>query len=126
MTLIEIDVRPSKIHGLGCFAKSNVAAGQLVWRFDESFDLTLTESRFANLPKEVIKNIRDFSYRSKATGDYILCADGSRFMNHSTSPNISCYNPSGSSDNTLECFAIREIHAGEEITCDYSEFDAES
>jgi hypothetical protein len=34
-----------------------------------------------------VARLEDFIYRSKISGDFILCADDARFINHSTHPN---------------------------------------
>jgi hypothetical protein len=49
-------------------------------------------------------------------GVLILDSDDGKFMNHSDAPNT---------DFTIfdRAFSIREIHAGEEITCNYAEYD---
>lgn len=126
MTLIKTEVRPSPIDGLGCFAKNRIASGTLIWRFDASFDVSFSKESFNSLPIATIENIKRYCYISKITGDYILCVDDAKFMNHSSSPNIRCAMPESGSGNDLECVTIREINGGEEITCDYAEFDAES
>lgn len=48
----------------------------------------------------------------------VLCGDNARFMNHSFEPNCD--------DRTGVTFALRDILAGEELTCDYRVFDLES
>lgn len=126
MNLIETEVRASPIDGLGCFTKHPIPSRTVLWRFDGSFDISFSYDSFNRLPSEAIANIKKYCYVSKITGDYILCADDARFMNHSSSPNIRCYLPTNGSGNELECVAIRDISGGEEITCDYAEFDAES
>ena len=54
----------------------------------------------------------------------MLCADYARFFNHSDDPNVR--NTDDSSQNGW-CVdrAARDITRGEELTCDYREFDAD-
>lgn len=126
MTRVKIKVRESAIHGLGCFAEESVEVGQLVWKFDDQFDLVLTKEQIDTLPPCAKENLLHYAFVSKTTGDYILCSDDSRFTNHSPNPNVACFIPTGSTNNDLECFATRPILPGDEITNDYREFDAES
>ena len=54
----------------------------------------------------------------------IVCSDG--FMNHSCSPN--CWCPGVYETPDLICYdawAVKDIHPGDEITCDYALFDYE-
>lgn len=126
MTMVKIEVGKSAIHGLGCFARESIEVGQLVWKFDERFDLVLKKEFVDTLPPGAKENFVNYAFVSKTTGDYILCSDDSRFTNHSPTPNVVCVIPPGTSNNDLECYATRPILPGEEITNDYREFDAES
>ena len=126
MTMVRIEIRSSSIHGLGCFAGENIEPGQLVWRFDEEFDLVLKKDFVESLPPGAKENFLNYSFISKTTGDYILCSDDSKFTNHSATPNVTCSVPEGCTKNELECYSTRKILPGEEITNDYRDFDAES
>ena len=54
-------------------------------------------------------------YAYLSEGVYVLCGDHARFMNHAAEPN------------TVEegslCLAARDIAVGEELTCNYFNFD---
>lgn len=126
MTTVKIEIGRSAVHGLGCFAREHIEAGQLVWKFDGRFDLVLSKDTVESLPIGARENFINYAFVSKITGDYILCSDDSRFTNHSWTPNVVCIIPVGSTGNELECYATRPILPGEEITNDYREFDAES
>ena len=64
-----------------------------------------------------------FAYVSTTTGKGVLCADDARFMNHSDRPNTH----SGTDERGyVTTIASRDIRAGEEITCDYYEFDTDA
>lgn len=126
MTLVKIEVKPSAIHGLGCFAREPIAAGRLIWKFDEQYDRVLKKEFVQSLPLAAKENLLIYAFVSKTTGDYILCSDDSRFTNHSPTSNVVCVIPPGTENNDLECYATRPILPGEEITNDYREFDAES
>jgi uncharacterized protein len=126
MTLVKIEVKASAIHGLGCFAAEPIAVGQLIWKFDGQYDHVLKKEFIETLPAAAKENLLNYAFVSKTTGDYILCSDDSRFTNHSPTANVVCVIPPGTVNNDLECYAIRPILPGDEITNDYREFDAES
>lgn len=126
MTLVRIGVGPSSIHGLGCIARERIEKGEIVWRFDERFDKVIRKEVVDGLPAAARENLLNYAFVSRATGDYILCSDDSRFTNHSPDPNIVCVVPEGTTDNDLVCYAKRTILPGEEMTNDYREFDEES
>lgn len=126
MTLVRIGVGPSKIHGLGCIARETIHAGQLVWRFDDRYDKVIKREDLEHFPDAAKENLLNYAYVSRATGDYVLCSDDSRFTNHSPDPNIVCLIPEGSTNNDLVCYAKRLIEIGEEMTNDYRDFDEES
>lgn len=126
MTTVRIKHGQSSVHGIGCFAIEQIEPGDLVWRFDPDFDVVFKAAFVRSLSDAARENVLTYAFVSKTTGDYILCSDDSRFMNHSDEPNIRCVIPKGSDGNELDCYALKSIHPGEEITCDYSDFDAES
>lgn len=126
MTLVRIGVGPSSIHGLGCVARETIQPGQMVWRFDDRYDKVIKREDLEHLPEAAKENLLNYAYVSRATGDYILCSDDSRFTNHSADPNILCVIPEGSTNNDLVCYAKRFIAIGEEMTNDYRDFDEES
>lgn len=101
----------STISGLGVFAKENVQAGSLMWTFVDNFDLELVADDFPSQVREFIAHYGNMTRHEI----YLLCGDNARFMNHSDMPNMSA----GGDQN----FAMRDISAGEEITCNYREFD---
>jgi SET domain-containing protein len=111
MLVVRTYVAPSKINGLGVFAKEFIAAGARVWEFTPGFDVELCIDKHPELIQEYLRH-----YGSRVEpGTHLLCGDNARFMNHSANPNISA----AESPN----IALRDISAGEEITCNYAEFD---
>lgn len=126
MILIKIKLDKSKIHGIGCFTKEFVKKGQIIWRFDEKFDLVLKKEYVDSLPDGAKENFLNYAYISKTSGDYVLCSDDSKFFNHNdVNPNVTCILPEDFKTNDLVCFALRDIQECEELTCDYREFDAD-
>lgn len=116
MFLIKNYVAPSTIHGNGAFAAAPIAAGTLVWRFDDRLDLVFTPEVHAALDPIFKDFIRSYGYLDRDLNIYVVSADNSRFINHSSSPNLV--------SRGREDFALRDIAAGEEILSDYTEFDS--
>jgi len=56
----------------------------------------------------------------KKLNKYILCSDDARFFNHSKAPNTKEVK---SEDGYGITVTLKDIHEGEEITCDYEVFD---
>jgi hypothetical protein len=50
MMLVETELRPSPIHGIGVFLLQPVSKGDLIWRFDARIDRVYTEAEIAGLP----------------------------------------------------------------------------
>jgi uncharacterized protein len=111
MLLVRSCLAPSKINGLGVFAKELIPAGSVVWEFTPGFDL---EYCIDDQPPPIQEYLRHYGSRVHP-GIHLLCGDNARFMNHSNVPNISA----AESPN----IALGDIAAGEEITCNYAEFD---
>jgi uncharacterized protein len=120
MLAVENYLAPSPLHGLGVFAKNPIAKGRMVSRFMPPFDLHFPPEMLACLNAQERAYLKNYAYLSRFDGVYILPGDNDRFMNHSETPNVGL-NPDG----TPNCLALRDIAAGEEMLCDYREFDLE-
>ncbi len=118
MLLVPTYLAPSSIEGIGLFTPTRIPAGQTLWVFDESVDWRLSARQLASFPKPFQAELRKWCYE-EPDGRFVLCGDNAKFMNHSFTPN--CWD--GEGPNTV---AHRDIEAGEELTCDYRLFDAES
>ena len=116
MLLIRASAGPSSIHGTGLFAREPIAAGAVIWQFTPGVDEALTRAELDRWPVEKKEQLRRFIYIDIATGMYVLCGDDARYMNHADAPNTRTEGE--------RTFATRDIPAGEELTCDYREFDA--
>lgn len=123
MILVRTRVAPSTIHGLGLFAVEIIPRGTAIWRFELAFDREFSPEQFAALPSQAQAHLRWFAYVDASTGNRVLSGDHCCFMNHSASPNTGA--PSGASP-PITTVALRDIAAGEELTCDYHAFDAEA
>lgn len=122
MLLVRTRVAPSPIHGLGLFAAEAIPRGTPVWRFHEGFDHAFTRAEFAELPAPAREHLRWFSYFDAAQDSLIKSGDLCCFMNHADAPNTGA-GPHASEP--VITVALRDIAAGEELTCDYHAFDAD-
>jgi len=118
MLLVKNHVSPSKIQGLGLFADEHISKGTIIWKFEPGYDVVITPEKFKSLPKTTQDYLLIYTYIND--GDYILCSDNGRYMNHSDTPNTIGVE---SEDGMGVTKALRDINPGEEITGDYSEFD---
>ncbi|HET6389377.1 SET domain-containing protein [Hyphomicrobium sp.] len=122
MLMVKTRVGLSAIAGIGLFADEDIPMGTETWRFMPEFDRLLTQADIDSLPEPARSNILDHAYLDAASGLFVLCADNARFMNHADEPNTAGIHEPGA----IEGYdiAIRDIRAGEEMTCDYRTFDA--
>jgi SET domain-containing protein len=123
MMLVRTRVAPSAIHGLGLFAAQPTACGTPIWRFEPGFDRDFPAQEVAALPPLAQEHTRWFSWVSRENGHAILSGDHACFMNHSPTPNTGRPSDAAPTDTTV---ALRDIAAGEELTCDYCAFDADA
>ena len=117
MMTVPTYIGPSAIEGVGVFAATPICAGAAIWRLSEELDLLLTEAELAQLPALQRDFIDRYGYpHMTRPGLTVLEFDNGRFMNHDPRPNTDFTSPDLG-------WAIRDIAEGEEITCDYGEFD---
>jgi hypothetical protein len=96
--------------GLGVFATRPIPRGTIVWALDE-LDQRFSPERVRTLPRSYERLLDRDAYLN-ARGDWVLCWDLARWVNHACDANV------------LSCgwefdIAIRDIAAGEEMTNDY-------
>jgi SET domain-containing protein len=115
MMMVDTELRPSSIHGLGVFLLAPVRKGNLIWRFDARIDRVYSEDEVASLPEHVQRYLRTYSTWHEPTGLYVLCGDNGRFFNHSETPTTVSNAISFGEDH-----AVRDLAAGEELTSDYA------
>lgn len=123
MMLIETRVAPSAIHGMGLFAVKAVPRGTPIWKFQPGFDRAFDPAECDQLPLLAQQHLRWFAFLSRADGAWVLSGDHACFMNHSATPNTGA---ALDAREPVVTVALRDIAAGEEITCDYFAFDAEA
>jgi len=118
MLCVPTYVAPSRISGVGLFSAKRIRRGTRIWEFTEGVDWRLTPEELQAFPEPFQARMRHYVYLDDE-GYYVLCGDNAKFMNHESEPN--CADPE-----PLCTITRRSIEAGEELTCDYREFDVES
>lgn len=107
---------PSAIEGLGVFTANHISHGELVWKFDPEFDQIFSTDYVKAQPEHVREFLERYTYAHPSDPRLmVLDSDEGRYMNHSGRPNIDFSDPEIG-------VALRDINAGEELTCDYSQF----
>jgi SET domain-containing protein len=120
MMLVDTFIDKSGIEGLGCFASETIKQGTLIWKHDAKWDVIFDENDLNELQDFQKNYIKKYAFRDKERflGKWIFSIDNGRFWNHSANPNTVlvdfCY------------YAAKEIEIGEEITCDYREYDEDA
>lgn len=122
MLLVPTRLGISSIAGIGLIAAAPIKAGTRTWEFTAGFDQLFTGNQIASLPDAARAQLETYTYRHAASGLFVFCIDNARFMNHADDPNTCGQHTAG----MIEGFdvALRDIAAGEELTCDYRSFDA--
>ncbi len=118
MMLVPTYVAPSAIEGVGVFAAEDIPAGALIWRLDQSFDRLIPQKDLDAAPEHFREFIERYTYPFPDDPSLVVLeVDNGRFMNHDMlSPNTDFSVPTRG-------VARRDIAQGEELTCNYAEFD---
>lgn len=96
--------------GYGVVATKFIPAGTITWVLDK-LDREFTPEELEKLPP-LYQNILDtYSYRNNQ-GNFVLCWDHGRYVNHSF--NANCLSTAYDFE-----LAVRDIHPGEQLTDDY-------
>lgn len=96
--------------GYGVVATRFIPKGTVTWVKDK-LDRTFSIKRFKAFPMAYQNILEKYCYNDRK-GNYVLCWDISRFVNHSF--NSSCLTTPYEFE-----IAVRDIHPGEELTDDY-------
>ena len=114
MMLVETELRPSPIHGIGVFLLQPVSKGDLIWRFDARIDRVYTEAEIATVPEHMQRFLRTYSTWHQATELWVFCGDNGRHFNHSDEPTTVSNAIAFGEDR-----AAAYLPAGTELTSDY-------
>jgi hypothetical protein len=124
MLLVKTRLGMSPIEGIGVFADQFIAKGTPTWKFTPGLDQLLSREVIDAVPEPMKSALLRYSYLDKKTGLYIYCLDNARFVNHADDANTTGDYPPSEGIFGRD-IATRDIQPGEEITCNYSEFDME-
>ena len=114
MLMVETELRPSPIHGLGVFITEPVNAGQLIWRFDSRIDRVFSDAELREMPARLQDYLRTYSTLHDELKLWVLCGDNGRHFNHSDTPNTRSLGIAFGDD-----VAAADLPAGTELTSDY-------
>jgi uncharacterized protein len=98
--------------GLGPVATRFIPKGTIAWVLDR-FDIIMPPDEFEALPKPHAEIADRYAYIDPQ-GNAILCWDHARYMNHHCEPAVRGVLPQFQ-------ITVRDIHPGEELTCEYAE-----
>jgi uncharacterized protein len=115
MMMVDTELRPSSIQGLGVFLLEPVRQGELIWRFDSRVDRLYSEDEMASLPRRTSDYLQRYSTWHGGARVWVLCGDNGRFFNHSDAPNTVSDGIAFGTD-----VAAFDLEAGAELTSDYA------
>ena len=116
MLIVKTYVDDSPVHGRGLFADEDILPGTVIWR--EGYELLFSPQHFARLSDYEKEFISTWGWKDRRDGFHHLSLDYDRFINHSDDANTFV----GKNGLTV---AKQMIRRGEEIFCNYAEFEAE-
>jgi SET domain-containing protein len=107
-----LTVRPSRFSGRGLFAGTPIAARAKIGEYEGEV-IGLAEARRRAKGRKIVAIVELERFALDAKG----MRRGFRYINHSCDPNtfFRC------TPERAEVYALRNIRAGEELTCDYGE-----
>ena len=119
------EVKKSKIHGLGLYAKKLIPKGTVWWHARKQDVLIISKAQFLLLdgpPKtplitKFIESFLTYAYYDEILDSLIFCLDDSKYVNHSFNPNTGTIE-----EHALNAISRKDIQPGEEITEDYSAY----
>ena len=114
MLMVETELAPSAIHGIGTFLTEPVRAGQLIWRFDPRIDRVIADAELAAMPPRLQDHLRTYSTFNADRRLWVLCGDNGRHFNHSDTPNTLSQGIAFGDD-----IAATDLPASTELTTDY-------
>ncbi len=110
---IEVEVKKSKIDGMGAFAKTTITKGRKIGDIRGE----IISYKEARRRAATIKRITIIELEKGGAIDATHTVTPYRYINHSCSPNTYMRR----AYEKCEFYALRNIKKGEELTCDYGE-----
>jgi len=102
--------------GYGVVATKLIPKGTITWALDK-LDRIFTPEQVRSMDSMYQQVLDTYTYRNPE-GNYILCWDNARFINHSSNSN--CITTAYEFE-----IAVRDIHPGEQLTDDYGYLNLE-
>jgi SET domain-containing protein len=115
--LVPTFVHPSDIAGVGLFARYRIPKGTVVWRYNDDVDWHVPVEAYAQMDSRRKEFFDTYACQPYGREYLEVCGDFAMFFNHSSTPNCD------DSDERITV-ALRDIEAGEEMTCDYRLFES--
>lgn len=116
MFIINTYIAKSDIEGVGVFTAQDVKAGEVISKFEAEFDRLIPTEDYLKAPPHLKSLLDRYAFPHPHKPDFIVYeVDNSRFMNHSETPNTDYSDFEAGR-------ALRDIRAGEELTCNYNDF----
>lgn len=116
MFIIATYIAKSDIEGVGVFTAETLKKGQVISKFEPEFDRLVPTVEYENAPPHLKALLDRYAFPHPEKPELIIYeVDNSRFMNHSETPNTDY-------SDFAAGLALRDIAAGEELTCDYNKF----
>lgn len=115
MLAIDVELKPSTIHGFGIFTTKPLKKGDLIWFHHPAVDLVFEDGDVANFSSAYLRFMRHYGYRRIEDGKWLINSDLAKFTNHSKTPTSVV-------DEYGNCRAADDLPAGVEITEDYTTF----
>ncbi len=115
---VGVEVRSSRVHGKGLFAREYIPAGTKIWQFDDAMHVC-TPTSLARMAPRTIARALYAGYLHEPSGLFLWYTDGMGFMNHADAgaANVGLdYWPKLPDDHLV---ALRDIAPGEELREDY-------
>ncbi|MFA5945768.1 MAG: SET domain-containing protein [Patescibacteria group bacterium] len=119
MLHIKYKLAPSIHHGIGLFADQNIQKNQLIYSASPLLDVNISPEEFSKLSLSEQAEISYWGFLDKQSGLWHVDFDVSKFINHSSAPNIT-QDPISTETRLI---ALKDISAGEELTQNYLEFE---
>jgi hypothetical protein len=121
---VAYDVRPSPLGGQGLFAAQLIPQHSLIWKYAPGRNVVeyrgaeAVHAHVASLPSQEAR--RDWlAHVYACDGAVVEILDDGRWWNHSGTPNTG----SGVGGDWDSTYALRDIHAGEELLDDYGVYE---
>lgn len=115
---VDVEFKPSGTHGMGAFARQDIAAGSKLWVFDSSMKVGEYQA-LAALPRDELRFALHGGYLHHPSGKFVWYKDGMEYVNHADSPRANIGISEWTPLHEDNCTALRDIAAGEELLEDY-------